>query len=281
MTGDNTYHGGTFVSGGALVGTTTSLRGTVHNDAVIGFDQVSDGTFDGSIDETGTVVKTGTGTLTFVAPQTYSGLTRVAEGRLRLADGLPGSVLVDPGAVLSGSGTIAGSVAMNGTFVPNALQSPVAAVLSAGVAGGGPLAIAADLQLGPSATYVVPSLATTSMLRVGGHVAIAGATLAIGGANPVSARSTTFALFNAGGGTTGEFGRVDAAVPLDAFVSSHGTTALVTLERTDIPFASVATTMKGRAAGVSWSRGLTRARSTRGAVRIPSHWASGSDSRQH
>ena len=49
LAGANTYTGGTTITGGALQGTTASLKGIIYNDATVVFDQESSGYFDGDL----------------------------------------------------------------------------------------------------------------------------------------------------------------------------------------------------------------------------------------
>ena len=80
--GANTYGGGTTVSGGVLLGTTTSLQGNIVNDATVGFSQSTDGVYAGVISGSGNLLKTGTGTVTLTGANTYAGGTLVSGGVL-------------------------------------------------------------------------------------------------------------------------------------------------------------------------------------------------------
>ena len=62
--GANTYTGGTTVSGGTLVGATTSIQGNVTDNAQLDFNQNTNGSFAGSIFGSGSLTKSGTGTVT-------------------------------------------------------------------------------------------------------------------------------------------------------------------------------------------------------------------------
>jgi autotransporter-associated beta strand protein len=80
--GANTYTGGTLVSGGTLVGTTTSLQGNIANNATVVFDQAAAGTYAGAMNGTGSLVKNGAGTVVLGGANTYSGGTLVSAGAL-------------------------------------------------------------------------------------------------------------------------------------------------------------------------------------------------------
>jgi len=83
LSGANTYSGGTTVSAGSLVGTTTSLQGAITNNANVTFNQTTSGTYAGVMSGTGILVKSGTGAVTLSGANTYSGGTTVSAGSLR------------------------------------------------------------------------------------------------------------------------------------------------------------------------------------------------------
>jgi len=72
--GVNTYTGGTVISAGSLVGTTTSLQGIITNNGTLVFNQNTNGTFSGVLTNgTGFLVKEGSGTVTLTERSEYSG----------------------------------------------------------------------------------------------------------------------------------------------------------------------------------------------------------------
>ncbi|OLI96098.1 autotransporter-associated beta strand repeat-containing protein [Xanthomonas oryzae] len=120
LLGPNTYTGGTVISAGSLVGNTASLQGDVVDNATLIFDQASDDTFAGTVSGTGSVIKQGTGALTLVAPNTYSGGTTVASGSLiGTTASLQGDIVNNAVLVFdqAGDGTYAGNVSGSGALI--------------------------------------------------------------------------------------------------------------------------------------------------------------------
>ncbi len=106
LTGANTYTGGTTVTAGTLVGNTTSLTGSIIDNAALVFNQTTTGTYSGTISGTGSLTKTGAGTLILTGTNTYTGGTLISEGTLQIGNG-------------GASGSIVGNVVNNATLVFN------------------------------------------------------------------------------------------------------------------------------------------------------------------
>jgi len=85
LSGSNTYSGGTTVSAGSLVGTTSSLQGAIANDAVVSFNQATDGTYSGNMSGSGSLTKLGAGVVTLSGSNAYSGGTTLTAGILALS----------------------------------------------------------------------------------------------------------------------------------------------------------------------------------------------------
>ncbi len=106
LTGMNNYSGGTTVNDGTLQGDTTSLKGdinTTSSTANVTFNQTADGAYNNVISGSGSVTKTGTNSLTFNQPQTYTGGTNINQGSLILG---ANDVLADSGNVTLNGGTL-------------------------------------------------------------------------------------------------------------------------------------------------------------------------------
>ncbi|EQC0636205.1 autotransporter-associated beta strand repeat-containing protein [Salmonella enterica] len=82
LNAENTYTGGTTISGGTLVATNVDALGSgdVTNDAVLELN--TGGTFDNTISGSGRVVKSGDGALTLSGANSYSGGTLISDGTL-------------------------------------------------------------------------------------------------------------------------------------------------------------------------------------------------------
>ncbi|MBV9874013.1 MAG: autotransporter domain-containing protein [Verrucomicrobia bacterium] len=130
LTGNNTYIGGTTVSGGTLQlgngGTTGSIAGVVIDNAAFAIDHSNAFTFSGSISGTGAFEQIGTGQTALSGINSYSGATTVSSGILQAgsANGFsPNSqFIVDAGATLdlNGFSNLIGSLTGNGSVINSA-----------------------------------------------------------------------------------------------------------------------------------------------------------------
>jgi len=116
--GANTYSGGTTISAGRLIGTSSSLQGAVTNNAALEFAQSSNGTYSGNINGSGSFTKSGTGTLTLTGNNTYTGATTVSAGKLVINGNVSASsTSVSSGATLGGIGTVGPLTIQSGGIV--------------------------------------------------------------------------------------------------------------------------------------------------------------------
>ena len=119
LTGANTYSGGTTVSGGTLQGSSTSLQGNILNNAMVNFEQATDGTYAGVMSGTGSLSKTGAGALTLSGTNTYSGATLVNGGLLTVNGSIANSaVTLSSGGRLGGTGTFGSMIVNGGVLAP-------------------------------------------------------------------------------------------------------------------------------------------------------------------
>ena len=116
LTGANSYRGGTTVQAGTLQGHSGSLVGNIVNNASVVFDQAGAGVYAGAMSGTGTLRKTGGGTLVLTGANSYRGGTTVQAGTLQGHSGsLVGNIVNNASVVFdqAGAGVYAG--AMSGT----------------------------------------------------------------------------------------------------------------------------------------------------------------------
>ncbi|EEF5633251.1 fibronectin-binding autotransporter adhesin ShdA, partial [Salmonella enterica] len=81
VTGDNSYSGGTTITGGTLIADNADLLGTgaIANSGVL---QVGEGELENTLSGSGSLVKTGSGELTLSGDNDYSGGTIISDGTL-------------------------------------------------------------------------------------------------------------------------------------------------------------------------------------------------------
>ncbi|MBO1907713.1 autotransporter domain-containing protein [Microvirga sp. 3-52] len=125
LSGANRYTGGTTISQGTLVGSSSSFAGNIANNSSLVFDQAHSGTYSGSISGSGSLTKQGTGTLILTGNNSHTGGTVIEEGTLQIGDG-------------GRTGSISGSIINNGALVWNRSGSYD---INASISGTGTLAI--------------------------------------------------------------------------------------------------------------------------------------------
>jgi len=119
LSGANSYGGGTTIEGGTLVANTATLPGDVANNASLVMNQGTDGTFGGAISGSGSLTKTGGGTLVLSGANSYSGGTAIESGTLVANTAtLPGDVANNANLVLNQAtdGTFAGVISGSGSL---------------------------------------------------------------------------------------------------------------------------------------------------------------------
>jgi autotransporter-associated beta strand protein len=116
--GANTYAGGTTVNGGTLAGTSTSLRGSILNNANVSVDQNFDGAFTGTMTGSGSLTKNGSGTLTLAGPQSFTG-----------------GIVVNGGTLAGSTSSLRGSIASSATVRFNQVTDGVFDGLFSGTGG--------------------------------------------------------------------------------------------------------------------------------------------------
>ncbi|WP_079950942.1 fibronectin-binding autotransporter adhesin ShdA [Salmonella enterica] len=118
VTGDNTYSGGTTITGGTLTADhADSLgTGTIANSGVL---KVGEGELENTLSGTGSLVKTGTGELTLSGDNSYSGGTTITGGTLTAdhADSLGTGTIANSGVLKVGEGELKNTLSGTGSLV--------------------------------------------------------------------------------------------------------------------------------------------------------------------
>ncbi|CAN7688921.1 autotransporter domain-containing protein [Mesorhizobium sp. LjRoot246] len=235
LTGTNSYSGGTTISVGALLGTTSSLQGNILNNTALTFDQGFDGTYTGAMTGTGTLTKNGTGgTVTLSGANTYTGATTVNAGTLLVNSSIASSSLttVNTGGTLGGIGSL-NTVIING----GGTLSPGNSI--------GTINIAENLVFGAGSAYAVEvsNAGAADRADVFGTADLSGGTVDVKFlAGSSVARSYT--ILNAGAGLLGtEFAGLDAPT-LPGFVTrlaydANNVYLVMATDRTDPDFVAL------------------------------------------
>ncbi len=198
---------GTFAVGGAGRLNNGNHGMPVTNNAVFSYASSADQTLAGVISGTGALAKSGAGTLTLSAANTYTGATTVSAGTLLIGSAgripsatlsgtgtlrdngtVTGAVLVQTGATLSGNGSVGGSVSV----LSGATLSPGDGV--------GTLSVGGNVGLAAGSTTRIElnrALSTADRLKVTGSLAYGGA-LVVTNAGGTLAYGDTFQIFQAG-----------------------------------------------------------------------------------
>jgi fibronectin-binding autotransporter adhesin len=124
LSGTNSYAGGTTVSAGTLQGTTSSLQGSITNNATVVFDQATNGTYSGNMTGTGALTKSGIGTVTLSGTNSYSGGTTVSAGSLQgNTSSLQGNITNNAAVVFdqATNGTYSGNMTGTGTLTKSGI----------------------------------------------------------------------------------------------------------------------------------------------------------------
>ncbi len=118
VTGDNTYSGGTTISGGTLTADHADSLGTgaVANSGVL---QVGEGELENTLSGSGSLVKTGTGELTLSGDNSYSGGTTISGGTLTAdhADSLGSGDIDNTGLLQVVEGELENTLSGSGSLV--------------------------------------------------------------------------------------------------------------------------------------------------------------------
>lgn len=231
LTGANTYTGGTTISGGTLQigngGMTGVIAGNVTNNATLAINRSDAVTFGGVISGTGTVNQIGSGTTMLTGVNSamagqFTGTANINAGTLAIngtfgdTDANTATVNVNAGGTLHGSGTIAGSVMVNGGTV-SAGNSP------------GTLTVARDYTLTAGSTSLfelgTPGIVggtDNDLINVGRNLTLAGTLSVVSAANATASPvAGEYRLYNYGGTLAGTLGAVTTPTAQSATVYTN------------------------------------------------------------
>ncbi|MBH0701933.1 fibronectin-binding autotransporter adhesin ShdA [Salmonella enterica] len=118
LSGDNSYSGGTTITGGTLTADHADSLGSgdIDNSGVL---KVGEGELENTLSGAGSLVKTGTGELTLSGDNTYSGGTTITGGTLTAdhADSLGTGAIANSGVLQVGEGELENTLSGSGSLV--------------------------------------------------------------------------------------------------------------------------------------------------------------------
>ncbi|MDP2123934.1 MAG: autotransporter domain-containing protein, partial [Parvibaculum sp.] len=206
LANDNSYSGGTVITGGTLRigngGTTGSLgSGDTVNNARLEFDRTNTLTYAGVISGTGAVAQIGSGQTTLTGISTYTGATTVTAGQLRVNGSIAASssLTVATGATVGGTGILP-TTTLAGTLSPgNAI---------------GTITVDGDITFAAGSTYAVEvAPGAADRTSVTGAAILSGGTVAAA-YDPGSFVARQYVILDAAGGTGGtSFAGLTGAAP--------------------------------------------------------------------
>ena len=183
LRGANSDSGGTTISGGTLLGNTTSLQGNILNNALVVFDQTPDGTYAGSMSGTGALAKLGSGVLTLTGTNSYTGGTFINGGSvIGTGASLQGLIINNASLTLGGAddamfhGMLAGTggfmktgtgtLTLNGTNPLTGAFNVTQGTLAINGAFGGSLTVASGATLKASGFIAGPLTVAGSLFAI-------------------------------------------------------------------------------------------------------------------
>jgi fibronectin-binding autotransporter adhesin len=195
LNGLNTYSGGTTVSAGTLEGTTSSLQGTITNNATVSFNQAANGSYGGAIGGSGAVNVSGGRTITFTGSNGYTGATTVNANTTLALTGA-GTFNASSGLDLSAAGATFDISASTGAPVIKDLSGVAGTVINLGgralaVGGTSDTSFAGAIE-GVGGVFVKNGSGTLTLSGANtysGQTTIGGGILQAGAANTFSATS--------------------------------------------------------------------------------------------
>ncbi|MEN5278225.1 autotransporter domain-containing protein [Brucella sp. TWI432] len=206
--------------------------------AALTVNQSANTRFDGNIDGTGSLTKSGSGVLVLNGADTYTGGTTVKEGGLVIGDAshsgafLGGTVSVENGAHLSGAGFIGGLYAGAGSII-----APGNSI--------GTLKVTGNLAFDAGATYVaeIDAAGKSDRIDVSGTAALGGAKVYVEKAAGTYMPGKRYTILSAEGGITGTFGDMSQNMPfVDLGLAYDANAVYLDIARNDVDFIATVKT---------------------------------------
>jgi outer membrane autotransporter protein len=244
LTGENNYAGGTTISSGTLQlgngGTSGSITGDVIDHGSLAFNRSDNVVFDGKITGGGNINQIGSGATDLTGDSSaFTGATTVSSGTLAVDGALGGTLAVQAGGTLAGTGTIGTTtIASGGTIAPG--HSP------------GTLHVNGDITFADGSTYsadIKPDQ-TGDLIASSGKAVINGGTVQAVKAGGVYTPGSQWTILSAAGGVNGTFGALTQNMPfVDLSLAYDATHVYLDTARNQASFCSVALTPNQCATG--------------------------------
>ncbi|MBY4639443.1 autotransporter-associated beta strand repeat-containing protein, partial [Gluconacetobacter entanii] len=215
LSGVNTYSGGTAITGGTLVGTTSSFgSGGIVDNAALEVSQDTSGTLANTLSGNGSFTKSGTGTVAIDGDDSaFTGTTDISAGMLDVDGSLANSaVTVDNGGTLSGTGTVGSTNVAAGGILSPAGSGTIGTL---NVNGTLDMATGSILAADGNATMTGTSLSvdnqsyqqlTSDLVKVSGAAALSGGTVDFHVADGTALKyGEAYTLVSAAGGVSGKY----------------------------------------------------------------------------
>ncbi|MFA6119154.1 MAG: autotransporter-associated beta strand repeat-containing protein [Parachlamydiales bacterium] len=215
---------------GSLAGSGSINLGTLSGSTLTTGNNNSSTIFSGTISQTGGLIKEGTGKFTLSGNNAYSGNTLINNGNLAILGSLTSNIItIQPSGILSGNGTVTGSITSNGVIRPGASV--------------GTLSVAGPVTLNSGSVYQVEFNTTSSdLLDVTGIVTIqVGANVelipdfSVGAYQPFQ----RYTIIQSGGGVFGTFDNIITAFPAFIGELSYDNPNTVDLIVNIVPFTAL------------------------------------------
>ncbi len=203
--------------------------------------------FDGNIDGTGSLIKSGAGVLVLNGANTHTGGTTVKNGGLVIGDAshsgafLGGTISVENGAYLAGAGAIGGLYAGAGSII-----APGNSI--------GTLKVTGDLAFDSAATYVaeIDASGESDRIDVSGTATLGGAKVYVEKAVGTYMPGKRYTILSAEGGITGTFGDLSQNMPfVDLGLAYDPNAVYLDIARNDVDFIATAKTSNQKSVAVA------------------------------